>query len=122
MNKLNADKTEFHIYGRAFKVTAIFTNDAKANAWLGKNIEHAVVGEVDGQIVCCLTLDEGTPLPAEALGVDPRDFALTEVRKLLNDWPTSRALTALGAAQATSNKLRARQLIDDALARMAGAL
>jgi hypothetical protein len=42
--------------------------------------------------------------------------ALEQIRELLNDWPTLRALSASGAAHATSNKRAARKVVEEALA------
>lgn len=42
---------------------------------------------------------------------------LKELEALLTDWPTMRALSALGAEKATANKIKARELIAAALAK-----
>jgi hypothetical protein len=42
--------------------------------------------------------------------------ALRQISKLLEDWPTMRALSAAGAEKATANKLAARKIIADAAA------
>lgn len=44
--------------------------------------------------------------------------ALLEVQALLEDWPTMRALSALGAEHATANKIEARRIIEAALAQV----
>lgn len=41
--------------------------------------------------------------------------ALLAVQALLVDWPTMRALSAVGAEKATANKLAARKIVADAL-------
>lgn len=45
-----------------------------------------------------------TPMPHEMR-------LLCQLRDLLRDWPTDRALTASGAARATENKRRARAIL-----------
>lgn len=47
--------------------------------------------------------------------------ALQAVQELLADWPTMRALSALGAEKATANKLAAREIITAAIAKATGA-
>lgn len=42
--------------------------------------------------------------------------ALEDLQALLIDWPTMRALSALGAQKATEKKLAARAIIEKALA------
>lgn len=39
-------------------------------------------------------------------------IAFEQLQKLLADWPTMRALSALGAEKATANKLAARQIVE----------
>lgn len=41
--------------------------------------------------------------------------ALVRIGALLKDWPTMRALSASGAERATSNKLEARRIVENAL-------
>lgn len=52
--------------------------------------------------------------------MSPREIELTEALKaigeLLADWPTMRALSAVGAERATAKKIAARKIIDEALA------
>jgi hypothetical protein len=47
--------------------------------------------------------------------------ALKAVQELLGDWPTMRALSALGAEKATANKRAARKIIADAIEKAAAA-
>ncbi len=47
--------------------------------------------------------------------------ALEAVQALLADWPTMRALSALGAEKATEKKLAARRIIAEALNNFTGA-
>lgn len=58
------------------------------------------------------------PLVAEAPAMEA---ALKAIGELLADWPTMRALSALGAREATANKRKARELIDPILSRLAEA-
>lgn len=43
---------------------------------------------------------------------------LKAVEELLADWPTMRALSALGSEKATANKIKARELIAAAIAKV----
>lgn len=45
---------------------------------------------------------------------------LKQIESLLDGWPTMRALSAYGAEEATSRKLKARELITAALAKVEG--
>lgn len=46
--------------------------------------------------------------------------ALKAIQVLLDDWPTMRALSAPNAEKATANKIAARKIVADAIAKVNG--
>jgi hypothetical protein len=60
-------KDEHHLYirsmGKALRVTAWFTDDDAANAWMERNSGHGVVAVLDGLILVANIYDQGHPIP-----------------------------------------------------------
>lgn len=56
-----------------------------------------------------------TPEPDANARAERAEEALRKIQVLLDDWPTMRALSALGAERATAHKNEARKIIADVL-------